>query len=231
MKTNTITALSLNDESMRKTALTAGIIYLITFVSIPTLTLYGPIHQPGYTVQGGDPAIALGVLLEVIVAFSGIGTAIALYPVLKRQNAGLSMALIAARVVEAGTIIAGTAALLTAVSLLQPGAGAVMQGTGRAFVNLYDRIFLMGQSLMPAVDDLLLGILLYQSRLVPRALSLTGIAGAVMLFAGDVAVWFGLLEQRAILASASAIGVALFEFSLGILLVVKGFNSNHRLAA
>jgi len=64
---------------------------------------------------------------------------------------------------------------------------------------------------------------------VPRMLSLLGIVGGFMLFAGDLAVWFGLLEQRAPLASLSAIGVALFEFSLGILLVVKGFNKNHSL--
>jgi len=225
MKTNS----GMSDEKMRKVAMTAGIIYLVTFVSVPTLSLYSPIHQHEYTVTGGDPAIALGVLLEVIVAFGGIGTAIALYPVLKRQNNELAIGLITSRVVEAGTIIAGTATLLTAVTLLQSDADPGIHATGRGLVVMYDKIFLMGQSLMPGVNDILLGVLLYQSRLVPGALSLLGIVGGVMLFAGDIAVWFGLLEQREALASASAIGVALFEFSLGIVLVVKGFNSNHRL--
>lgn len=226
---NTTTNSSFSDDSLRKTALVAGIIYLITFVSIPTLSLYSPIHQAGYTTSGLDSSVALGVLLEVIVAFTGIGTAVVLYPVLKRQNAGLAIALISSRIVEAGTIIAGTAALLTAVTLLQPGADSITLGTGRAFVTLYDRVFLMGQSLMPAINDVLLGVLLYQSRLVPRILSLIGIFGGVLLFAGDIAVWFGVLEQRETLASLSAIGVALFEFSLGVLLVVKGFIQQHRL--
>lgn len=229
MTTTTNISSTYHDTSMRRTALIAGAIYLLTFVSIPTLSLYGPIHEPGYMSSGADPAVALGVLLEVIVAFAGIGTAIALYPVLKRQNVELSIALITSRVVEAGTIIAGTVALLMAVSLLQPGADVVMQATGRTFVTLYDKTFLMGQSLLPAINDVLLGVLLFQSRLVPRALALLGIVGGFMLFAGDLAVWFGAVGQRDPLAMGSAIGVALFEFSLGILLVVRGFNKNHRL--
>ena len=77
---------------------------------------------------------------------------------------------------------------------------------------------------MPAVDDLLLGLLLYQSRLVPRALSRIGIVGAPLLVAGYLAVLFGLIGQHASLAGLSAFPVAIFEFSLGVWLVVKGFN-------
>ena len=76
---------------------------------------------------------------------------------------------------------------------------------------------------MPAICDLLLGLLLYQSRLVPRGLSLIGIVGAPILLAGYFAVLFGLVGQHAPLAGLSAIPVALFEFSLGVWLVVKGF--------
>ena len=79
---------------------------------------------------------------------------------------------------------------------------------------------------MPAVNDLLLGILLYQSRLVPRGLSLIGIVGALILFASYIAVMFGLLGQHAPVAALSALPVALFEFSLGVYLVVKGFKSS-----
>ena len=76
---------------------------------------------------------------------------------------------------------------------------------------------------MPAICDLLLGILLYQSRLVPRGLSLIGIVGAPILLASYLAVMFGLIGQHAPLAALSALPVALFEFSLGVRLVVKGF--------
>ena len=76
---------------------------------------------------------------------------------------------------------------------------------------------------MPAVNDLLLGFLLYQSRLVPRGLALIGIVGGPILLASYLAVMFGLLGQHASFATLSSIPVALFEFSLGVWLVVKGF--------
>jgi len=83
---------------------------------------------------------------------------------------------------------------------------------------------LLGQSFMPAVNDLLLGFLLYRSRLVPRVLSMIGIVGGPVLLVGYIAVLFGLVGQHAALAGLSALLVAVFEFSLGVWLIVKGFN-------
>jgi hypothetical protein len=160
------------------------------------------------------------------VALSGIGTAVALYPVLKKQNEGLSLGLVCSRVLEAGTMFAGVAFLLSVVTLRQAGAGADALVIGRALVALYDRIFLVGQSFMPAVNDLLLGFLLYRSRLVPRALSLIGLVGGFVLVAGDAAVLFGLIEQHAPSTALAAIPVAVFEFALGVWLVAKGFNTS-----
>ena len=209
----------------RKTSLAAGVLYLLTFVSIPTLALYGPVKGANYILGAGpDTGALVGALLEIIVALAGMGTAVALFPVLKRQNEAAALGLVAARILESGTIFVGVAFLMSIVTLRQTGAGAGALVTSHALATLYDRIFLQGQSFMPAICDLLLGILLYQSRLVPRGLSLIGIVGALILLAGYLAVMFGLLGQHAPLAGLSAIPVALFEFSLGIWLVVKGFN-------
>jgi Domain of unknown function (DUF4386) len=208
----------------RRTALVAGVLYLLTFVSIPTLFLYVPVHSANYIIgTGPDTAVIIGGILEIIVALAGIGTAVVLFPVLKKQNEAAALGLVAARILESGTIFAGVVFLLSIVTLRQAGAGAGALVTSHALVTLYDRIFLQGQSFMPAICDLLLGFLLYQSRLVPRGLSLIGIVGAPLLLAGYLAVMFGLLGQHAPLASLSALPVALFEFSLGVWLVVKGF--------
>jgi hypothetical protein len=213
--------------STRKIALVAGVFYLLTFVSIPTLALYGSIHDPNYIVgPGPDTAVFIGGILEIIVALAGIGTAVALYPLLRKQNEGVALGLVGSRVLEAGTIFAGVAFLLSVVTLRQSGAGADALVTGHALVALYDRIFLIGQSFMPAVNDLLLGFLLYQSRLVPRVLSLIGLVGAVQLVAGDFAVLFGLIGQHDPSTALAAIPVALFEFSLGVWLIAKGFNTS-----
>jgi hypothetical protein len=213
--------------SQRKISLAAGLLYLLTFVSIPTLTLYGQVKGANYILGAGpDTAVIIGGILEIIVALAGIGTAIVLFPMLKKQNEGAALGLVASRVLEASTMFAGVAFLLSIVTLRQAGAGADALATSHTLATLYDRIFLLGQSFMPAINDLLLGFLLYKSRLVPRALSLIGIVGGPILIAGYIAVLFGLVGQHAPLAGLSAIPVALFELSLGIWLAIKGFNTS-----
>jgi Domain of unknown function (DUF4386) len=209
---------------LRKTALVAGLLYLLTFVSIPTLALYGSVHDPNFIVgPGPDTPVLLGGILEVIVALAGIGTAVVLFPVLKRQNEAAALGLVGSRVLEAAGILAGVACLLTIVSLRQTGAGTGALATGQTLAILYDRIFLLSQSLMPIVNDLLLGFLLYRSRLVPRVLPLLAFIGAPLLLASDLAVLFGLVDRVSAVPAIAALPVALFEFSLGVYLTVKGF--------
>src|ERR687885_1624015 len=208
----------------RKTALAAGVLYLITFVSIPTLFLYVPVHDPNYILgPGPDTGVFIGGILEVIVALAGVGTAVALFPVLKWQNEGAALGFVGSRVLEGAGILAGVACLLSIVSLRQAGAGTGALVTGQTLAILYDRIFLLSQSLMPAVNDLLLGFLLYQSRLVPRVLPLLAFIGAALLVANDIAVLFSLVGPTSLVAALAALPVALFEFALGVYLIVKGF--------
>jgi len=209
----------------RTTSLVAGALYLLTFVSIPTLALYVPVRDPNFIVGSGpDTGVFVGGILELIVALAGIGTAIALYPVVKRQNEAVALGFIGSRVMEAGTIVVGVACLLSVVTLRQAGAGAGALVIGQALVAMYDRMFLLGQSFMPAVNALLLGSLLYQSRLVPRALPLLGLIGAPLLVAGDAAVLFGVIGRTSAPAALAALPIALWELSLGIWLAVRGFN-------
>lgn len=212
-------------QSARKISLTAGILYLLTFVSIPTLAIYGPVKSANYILGSGpDTSAVIGAVLEIIIALAGISTAVVLFPILKKQNESFALGLVAARILESSTIFVGVAFILSIVSLRQAGAGSDALVTSRTLAILYDRIFLLGQSFMPAICDLLLGFLLYQSRLVPKGLSLIGIVGGPVLLIGYFAVMFGLVGQHDPLAGLSALLVALFEFSLGLWLVVKGFN-------
>ena len=211
-------------NSHRKTAFAAGALYLLSFVSIPTLFLYNPLRASNYIVgHGSNTGIIVGAILEMIVALAGIGTAVALFPVVKRQNEGVALGFVGTRTLEGGAILAGVACVLSLVTLQQAGAGTNALVTGHALITMYDRIFLLSQSFIPAVNGLLIGSLLYQSRLVPRWLPMLGFAGATLLVAGDVAVLFGLIGQHASTAGLSGIPIAVWEFSLGVYLVVKGF--------
>ncbi len=208
----------------RKISLAAGVLYLLTFVSIPTLAMYGPVKGANYILGAGpDTGAIFGGILEMIVALAGIGTAVALFQVVKRQNEGVALGFVASRTLEAAGTFASVACLLTVVTLRQEGAGADALVTSHALVAMYDRLFLVTQSFIPAVNALLLGSLMYQSRLVPRVLPLLGFIGAALLVAGDIAVLFGLIGQHASSTALFAIPIALWEFSLGVWLVVKGF--------
>lgn len=209
--------------SLRKIALIAGVLYLLTFVSIPIGVLYAPVHDPNFIVgPGPDAGIIFGAVLEIIVALAGIGTAVALYPVVKRQNEGVALGFIGARVLEAGTIFASVVCLLSLVTLRQAGVGAGGLVTGQALVAL-DHWFRLGQNLMPAVNALLLGSLLYRSRLVPRVLPVMGLIGAPVLIANTIVLMFGITGPILTLTTFGVLPIALWEFSLGVWLVAKGF--------
>jgi len=209
---------------LRKTALAAGTLYLLTFASIPTLTLYGPVREPSYiTGPGPDTGVIWGGVLEMIVALACIGTAVVLYPVLKRHDEGLALGFVGIRVLEAATIVAGIVTLMSVVTLRQAGAGPDTQVTGQALIALRDWTFLFGQGFLPAVNALLLGTLLYKSRLVPRILPLLGLIGAPLLVTSAAATVFGLWDQVSPASALLTIPIALWEFSLGAYLVVKGF--------
>lgn len=207
----------------RKTALAAGILYLITFVSIPTVALYAPVRDLNYIVGSGpDNPVIFGGILEIIVALAGIGTAVALYSVVKRQNEAFALGFVGSRTLEAATIFAGVVSLMTMVTIRQSGAGAEGLFTGRALLAMYDW-FHLGQTIMPAVNAVLLGSLLYQSRLVPRILPLLGFIGAPLLVANAILIMFGISGTPLTLTTLGVIPIAVWEFSLGVWLVVKGF--------
>jgi hypothetical protein len=159
----------------------------------------------------------------MIVALAGLGSAVVLYPILKRQNQSMALGLVGTRTIEGAVIVVGVACLLTVVTLRQAGVGPEGLVTGHALVGLYDRLFLLSQSTMPAFNALMLAPLLYWSRLVPRALPMVGMIAAPLLLAGTAAVLFGLVERGSLLQLVLGIPIAVWEFSLGVYLVVKGF--------
>jgi hypothetical protein len=229
---NTSEAQRAPTDSMRKTALVAGVFYLITFISIPTLALYGPLKSdPAWILgSGGETAVLLGTVLELIVALAGIGTAIALYPVVKRQNESFALGLVASRTVEAAMIFTGVVSIVSLVTLRQDlgaGAGAAdassLVTTGASLVATYNWAFTDGQSLMPGLNALLLGYLMYRSRLVPRVLPTLGLIGAPLLVTATIATQFGLIEQYSALGGLAALPIAVWELSLGLWLTFKGF--------
>jgi hypothetical protein len=206
-----------------KTSMLAGGFYLLTFISIPTLSLYAPLREANFMQNVGSAnGIVWGTILEMFMALACIATAVIFYPVLKKQNQVLALGFVSSRILEASLIFMGVGILLTALSLHREGLGLSASLFVHTMVNLYDRIFLISQSFLPVVNGLLLGTLLFQSRLVPRWLPTIGILGAFLLVLGDGLVIFGTIGQHDSLTALFAVPIAFWEFSLGIYLLSSG---------
>jgi hypothetical protein len=220
----TIATRRLPRDTLRRSSLAAGVFYLITFVSIPTLSLYRAARNPNFILGSGpDAPVLVGGILELIVALAGIGTAVALYPVIRRQNQSLALGFVGLRVLEAATIFTGVTSILSVVDLRKAGGGTGALDTARALIALHDWIFLLGQGTLPAVNALLLGTLMYRSGLVPRLLPIIGLVGAPILLASVAAKYFGLYDELSGWSLVGALPIAVWEFSLGIYLTFKGF--------
>jgi len=219
-------------SSTRRTALVAGIFYLITFVaSIPAVFLLAPVlDNADYIVgAGADTRVIWGCFLDLINALACIGTAVALFPVVKWQHEATALGFVTSRMLEAAIILIGVVSLLAVVTLRQDLAGAPgadmasLVTAGRALVAVRDWTFLLGPGLMPGINALLLGWLLYRSGLVPRVIPLMGLIGAPLLIASATATLFRGNDPVTVLAAIATVPIFLWELSLGLWLVVKGF--------
>ena len=221
-----------NMDAQRRTARIAGWWFVVTFAtSIPALLLYGPVldHADYILGSGADARISLGAFLEILLAIANIATAVTLYPILKRQSEAISLGYVTLRVIESGIILAGVVSLLSVVTLRDDlsGTGAdsgTLTVVGQTLVAFHDWTFLLGPQFCAGFGNgLLLGYLLYGSNLVPRRMALLGLIGGPMaVFAGTL-VLFGAIEQQTAAQFIITVPELVWEASLGIWLIVKGF--------
>jgi hypothetical protein len=209
-----------------------GILFLITFAtSIPAFFFYAPVlNDSRYIVgPGADARVLWGAFLELLLIIANIGTAVVLFPVLKRQDEVLALGYVTARIVESVFIAVGILSLLTIVTLRQNPAGAdpgSLVAVGRSLVALHDWTFRLGPGFTVGVGNgLLLGYLMYRSALVPRRLAILGLIGGPLIIASGTAVLFGVFEAGSAWQVIATVPEFFWELLLGIWLVVKGFDS------
>ena len=213
--------------SDRRTALIAGLLYLLTFAaSIAALPLLDPVlHDPGFiTGTGGTALVRLGALLDLVNAAACIGTALVLYPVLRRTAPVGGLSFVASRLMEAAIITMGVIALLTVVGL-RPSDPSMLP-TASALVVLRDWTFLLGPGLMSAINAALLGTALWRARLVPSAIPLLGLIGAPLQLLSVLATFFGLNTQTSPLSAVAVIPIFFWELSVGLWLAIRGFRTS-----
>jgi hypothetical protein len=218
-------------DPTRNHARAAGIFYLLTFASsIPALILIGPVlNDAGYVTSAGqDTRVLWGCLLDSVNALTAVGSAVAVYSVVKRQNGSMALGFVTSRLVEAAVIMIGVVSLLAVITMRQDFAGsgadaASVTVTANALVDVRNWTFLFGPGLMPVFNALLFGTLLYRSRLVPRIIPTVGLIGAPLLFAAFIANLFGVFDQVSASSFLLTLPIAAWELSVGIWMTFKGF--------
>ena len=218
-------------DADRKATLAAGLFYIGTFLfSIPALALYGgAIDDPNWVLGvGSDRGVLLGGLFEVLTGLTGIGTAVAVYPILERYGPGRAVGFVAARVLEAAIITAGVLAILAVYTMRQELAGTdptALTTTASSLRAVRDWSFLFGPGVMATINALCFATILRQTGLVPRWIPTIGLIGAPVLLTSTMVTYFGGWEQVSAPAMLMVLPIATWELSVGIYMTVKGFRT------
>jgi hypothetical protein len=212
----------------QKRARAFGVLFLITFVtSIPALALYQPVLDDpvGYIAGAGqNDQIVFGALLELLLIVANIGTAVVIFPILRRQNEELSLGYVTARLFECAFILVGIVAVLGIVTLQKEAAGANEGTVAYTLAAIKDWTFLLGPGWVVGWGNgLILGYLMYKSGLVPRRMTWLGLVGGPLIIFSGTLVMFGVADAGGALQGLATIPEGLWELSLGLYCAVKGF--------
>ena len=221
-------------DPTRKAAFASGLFYLITFASsIPAALMLAPIlTDPAYIVgPGADRQIMLACLLDLVNALTAVGSAVAVFAVIKRHHEGLALGFVSTRAFEAATIVIGIVSLLAIVSIRQagPAAGtddASLVAVGQGLVGVRDWTFIIGPSLMPGFNALMFATVLYRTRLVPRLIPAMGLVGAPLLIISTAGIILGFNELGSTFSVLATVPIFFWELLVGLWMTFKGFNRN-----
>jgi len=208
-----------------------GAWFLGTFLfSFPAFWFYDPLLNHADYIQGGgeDRRVAIGALLEICLAISGIATAVVIFPIVKRVSESTALGYIASRTVESMLILVGVLSLTSILTLRQ---GRVDLTPSEALVNdagsllaLHDQVSLLGPQLCAGLGNgILLGYLMWRTRLLPRPMVLIGLIGGPLALLAGVGVLLGLWDMHSPLPVAMTAPEATWEFALSVWLLVRGF--------
>ena len=221
-------------NSNKKTARIVGVLFIIAtvFSILGGVFIVPSLDDPDYLIKvsANENQVLVGVLFELIAAGAVAGTGITLFPIFRKHNEALALGYAGGRIIEAVTIIvAALGALLLLTLSREYVAGApdasIFQTLGTLLVAVRDWNNLLGPIFVLSVNALMLNSVFYQSRLIPRWLSVWGLIGATLVLAAGLLRLFG-LDPFSPISILLTLPIALFEMVLAVRLIVKGFNSS-----
>jgi hypothetical protein len=217
-------------NSNRRTAVIVGILFIAATVSssLSVVLFESILDAPDYlaNIHPNRTQVIIGVLSLLVDCAAVVGIAFMLFPILKKYKESLALGYLGFRVIEATILIISNVIPLSLIMFSQEyvTAGAQdasrFQTLGGLLVAAHDWSFVLGIDIVFPLTALILNYLLYQSRLVPRFISVWGLIGGILWLAA------GLLKIAGIdPGSIAALPIALQEMVFAIWLIVKGFSS------
>jgi hypothetical protein len=205
-----------------------GVLYLLTFItSIPALALYEPAlrHPVAFVAGSGNVNnIYFGALLELLLILANIGTAVVIVPIMRRRFEDLAIGYVTARIVESTFILVGILAMLAIATLQQETAGAAEATVAYTLAAIKDWTFILGPGWMVGWGNgLILGYMMYRTRLVPRAATWLGLVGGSLIILTGTIAMFGGGHPSGTLQGLATIPEAAWELFLGVYCTIWGF--------
>lgn len=221
----------------RKNEIWAGVFYIIaTAAPILTVSFIGflgggvagePVPDYLANVVANESQVLIGLLVELIWTLAVVGIIVTLFPILRRENETLALGFSSLRFMEAISTMIHGILLLSLLTLSQEFVAAGLpqsshfQTAGSLILAAREWAFLIGSGLIWSLSALILNVLLYQSRLIPRWLSIWGLLGAALSLSTYLLQLFS-IELTALMF----LPIALQEMVFAVWLIVKGFNTS-----
>jgi hypothetical protein len=218
-----------SSDSNRKTAIIVGVLFIVGDIAgvLSLLVTRGLLEGPDALtkIAGSQNQVVLGALLMLVMAFALAMVPVVMFPVFKKYNEALALGCVVFRgalETVAYMASAGTWLLLVELSREHVHAEAASAGAphlqtlsellaGSTPGNLIDIVFCLG--------SLMFYYLFFQSRLIPRWLSVWGLAGAILYLATPLLDMFG-HSFEALMAP-----LAVAEIVLAVWLIARGLNA------
>jgi hypothetical protein len=229
---------------LQRTGRIFGWLFIGTFVtSIPARLLFidgvGASWSDMQFVAGDTSTASLkwAAVLEFGLIVTQIGTAVVIFPLVRRQNEAISLGYVTARVMESVFAAIGIISMLSVVSVIDALDGAsaieatVLEAQGNSLVNTYEWAFEWGPGLITGIGNgIMLGYLMYKSALVPRRMAILGLIGGSLLILSFVMILTGVYKNGETPSGILTLPEAAWELSLGIYCAWKGFRTSSPLA-
>lgn len=218
----------------RKNAKIIGVFFIIAAISaIIGLVLYNPIlNEQNYLIKGAQYSnqIIFGAVFELLLVATAVGTGIVFFPYLKKQNEAMALGYFCFRMLEAIFIMIGIVSVLSLLSISQKYTAEQVnfesyEAIAHALKSAHKWTFMLGPNFMLGINTFLYSYLLYCSRLIPKYFSILGMASAILIFIAALLEIFTIINQVSVIGFLLAFPIFIYEMSLAIFLIVKGFNS------